>query len=131
HLWQSIKVAFRPAEFNRNVLALDEARFAQAVAECRHQRDVLLWRTRVQISDHRHCRLLPSRRERPRSRRTAEQRDELAFFHSITSSARASKVGGTSRPSDFAVLRLMTSSYLVGACTGRSAGFSPRRMRST
>ena len=52
-------------------------------------------------------------------------------LHSITSSARASSVGGTSRPSALAVLRLMTSSYLVGACTGRSAGFSPLRMRST
>src|SRR5262245_51640772 len=51
--------------------------------------------------------------------------------YSITSSARASRVGGTSRPSALAVLRLMTSSYLVGACTGRSAGFSPLRMRST
>jgi MFS family permease len=30
-----------------------------------------------------------------------------------------------------AVCRLMTSSYLVGACTGRSAGLSPLRMRST
>jgi hypothetical protein len=28
-------------------------------------------------------------------------------------------------------LELITSSYLVGACTGRSAGFSPLRMRST
>src|SRR5262249_59990737 len=28
------------------------------------------------------------------------------------------------RPSAFAVLRLITSSYFVGACTGRSAGFS-------
>src|SRR5262249_22981254 len=52
-------------------------------------------------------------------------------FHSITSSARASSVGGTSRPSAFAVFILITSSYLVGACTGRSAGFSPLRMRST
>src|SRR6516165_9594094 len=43
--------------------------------------------------------------------------------HSITSSARASTVVGTSRPSALAVLRLITSSYLVGACTGRSAGF--------
>jgi hypothetical protein len=39
-------------------------------------------------------------------------------------------VGGTSRQSAFAVLRLITSSYLVGFCTGRSAGFSPLRMRS-
>src|SRR6516162_4704517 len=62
---------------------------------------------------------------------TAEQRDELAPLHSITSSARASNVAGTSRPSAFAVFRLITSSYLVGACTGRSPGFSPLRMRST
>src|SRR5262249_26250481 len=33
--------------------------------------------------------------------------------HSITSSARASSVGGTSRPRAFAVLRLMTNSNLV------------------
>src|SRR5262249_15635408 len=51
--------------------------------------------------------------------------------HSITSSARASTDVGTSRPSALAVLRLFTSSYLVGAWTGRSAGFSPLRMRST
>jgi len=78
--------------------------------------------------------LLRARRERP-SDRAAEQRDERAPFHrcnhSITSSARASTVAGISRPSAFAVLRLITSSYLVGACTGRSAGFSPLRMRST
>src|SRR4030095_6952585 len=47
------------------------------------------------------------------------------FPYSITSSARASTVRGRSRPSAFAVFRLITSSYLVGACTGRSAGFSP------
>jgi hypothetical protein len=74
--------------------------------------------------------LLCPRRERPR-RRAAEKRDELAPPHSITSSARASSVGGTSRPSALAVLRLMTSSYLVGCCAGMSAGFSPLRMRST
>src|SRR3954469_22355582 len=51
--------------------------------------------------------------------------------HSITSSARPSKVVGKSSPSALAVLRLITSSYLVGACTGRSAGFSPLRTRST
>jgi hypothetical protein len=51
--------------------------------------------------------------------------------YSITSSARASTDEGISKPSALAVLRLITSSYLVGACTGRSAGFSPLRMRST
>jgi len=71
-----------------------------------------------------------ARRERPWGS-PAEKSDEIATGHSITSSARASKLSGTVRPSAFAVLRLMTSSYLVGACTGRSAGFSPLRMRST
>jgi len=51
--------------------------------------------------------------------------------YSITSSARATRLSGTVRPSAFAVFRLITSSYLVGACTGRSAGFSPLRIRST
>ena len=52
-------------------------------------------------------------------------------LYSITSSAMASSDGGTVRPKAFAVFRLMASSYLVGACTGRSAGLSPLRMRST
>src|SRR5262249_4940169 len=51
--------------------------------------------------------------------------------YSINSSARASAAGGIVRPSALAVLRLITRLYLVGACTGMSAGFSPLRMRST
>jgi hypothetical protein len=51
---------------------------------------------------------------------------DIAPAYSITSSARASSDGGTVRPSALAVLRLITS-YLVGACTGMSAGFSPLR----
>ena len=45
--------------------------------------------------------------------------------YSITSPALASTDAGRSRPSDLAVFRLTTSSYLVGVCTGRSAGFAP------
>src|SRR5262245_30054296 len=48
---------------------------------------------------------------RPRHRRAAEQRDELATpHHSITSSARARSVGGNSSPSALAVLRLTINS---------------------
>src|SRR5215467_15300307 len=50
---------------------------------------------------------------------------------SVISSALTSSVVGTVRPRAFAVLRLMTNSYLVGTCTGKSAGFSPFRIRST
>jgi hypothetical protein len=54
-----------------------------------------------------------------------QNRQQVAPSHSITWSARARSDGGTVRPSAFAVFRLMTSSNLVGCCTGRSAGFSP------
>ena len=56
---------------------------------------------------------------------------DIQQSHSITSSAVASRVGGIVMPSALAVFRLITSLYFVGACTGRSAGFSPLRMRST
>jgi hypothetical protein len=59
------------------------------------------------------------------------RRARVAIIHSITSSARASSVGGTSRPIDLAVLRLTTSSYFVGNCTGSSEGLAPFRIRST
>ena len=49
--------------------------------------------------------------------------------YSITSSARASSDGGTSRPSIIAVAKLMTSSNLLACTTGKSAGLAPLRMR--
>jgi len=52
-------------------------------------------------------------------------------FHSITSSARASRVAGTVTPIALAVVTLMTSSTLVGNSIGRSPGFSPLRILST
>src|SRR5262249_31092218 len=75
--------------------------------------------------------LLRARHERPRGRPAAEQYDELASPHSITSSARARSVGGTSRRSALAVVRLITRSNLVGCSTGRLAGFAPRKILST
>src|SRR5262249_51329731 len=87
-----------------------------------------VWRTSFEIPDHRYRGLLRARRERPR-RRAAEQRDEIAPPHSITSSARAMNVGGTSRRSVRAVLRLIASTNLVACITGRSAGCAPLRMR--
>ena len=50
-------------------------------------------------------------------------------LYSITSSASASRLSGIDRPSALAVLRLMTNSNLVGCTTGKSAGFSPLRIR--
>src|SRR4029078_12190015 len=61
------------------------------------------------------------------SRHPAPQQKEA---YSMTSSAIDSRLGVTVRPSALAVLRLITSSNLSGACTGRSPGFSPLMMRS-
>src|SRR5262249_6654205 len=63
-------------------------------------RILFFWRGRPLFS------LLRARRERPR-RRTAEQRDELATLHSITSSARSRNASGMVRRSALAVVRLM------------------------
>ena len=47
----------------------------------------------------------------------------------ITSSARPSRESGTVMPSAFAVFKLTTNWILIACYTGRSAGFSPFKMR--
>ena len=103
----------RPAVFDRDVLALDIAGFVEALAErgqsmlpivsaSRHQRNPI---TGIAACCARaasgHAAAAP-----PSSVMNSRR------SHSITSSARASSDGGTSRPSALAVLRLMTSSIL-------------------
>src|SRR6266436_3386947 len=63
-----------------------------------------------------------------RARKRLMHRNNYKLY-SITWSARASNVAGTSMPSVLAVFRLITSSNLIGLVTGRSAGFSPFRTR--
>ena len=62
-------------------------------------------------------------------RDSGREQSQQTTLYSITSSARASSVAGTSRPIALAVARFMTSSNLVDCDTGRSAGFAPLRMR--
>src|SRR5262249_3944190 len=128
----------RGAEFDDQIAAIDETTLAQFVPERRIAEPHNSLRPRR--ADGKAAKepdaintpgLLRARRERPRRRSAAEQRDEGAAPHSITSSARASTVGGISRPSALAVFRLTTSSCFVGACTGGWAGSSPLRMGST
>src|SRR6516225_8816170 len=69
--------------------------------------------------------------QHPSARPAAEQRDELAPSHSITSSARSRNGSGIVSPSAFAVVRLMMRSNFVGCSTGMSLGFVPRRILST
>jgi hypothetical protein len=58
----------------------------------------------------------------------ARQELPWAIRYSITSSAMASSIGGTSMPSVLAVCRLTANANLVGCTTGRSAGLAPLRM---
>src|SRR5262249_24437657 len=100
----------------------------KAFTECGDIARVGIGRPVSDKPDYRHRRLLRPRREWPH-RRAAEQCDELAARpHSITSSARASSVGGTSRRSASAVLRVITSSTLLACITGRSMVLAPLRM---
>src|SRR5262245_37229273 len=71
------------------------------------------------------------RGERRRCHRAANKPDELPPPHSITSSASARSVGGTSSPIALAILRLITSSNLVGNCTGNSLILVPCNIWST
>jgi hypothetical protein len=83
--------------------------------------------------------LLRARRERPYSYRAAEKRDEAAALHSITSSARASKVMSARRAS----IRFFTSGAIGRAsiafksfakseiCAFSAASFRARRLASS
>src|SRR5262249_6892207 len=115
HRRQSVIVALRPTIFDQDILTFDVAEFTEPFAERGDVVSIRVGPCATQQADHRHRWLLRARRERPRSRRAAEQRDELAARHSITSSARPSRVGGTVTPRAFAVFWLITSSILV-AC---------------
>src|SRR5664280_3534559 len=60
-----------------------------------------------------------------------EVRCSKTATYSITSSARAKIDCGTLIPSALAVLRLSASTYLVGACTGRSVSYTHLRAHET
>jgi hypothetical protein len=81
-----IKLTVQPVILDRHVLTLDEAGLVEAPTE--RSDTARIERPALDESDHRHRGLLRTGHQRPRSRRTAEQSDELAPLHSITSSAR-------------------------------------------
>src|SRR5215475_8025050 len=112
---QPIVLTVSPTIIEADILTLDDTGFVETSTDDCNERRVDLGRTTAE----------------QRRRRAAEQRDELAPLHSITSSARCCKNHGTSSPSALAVLRLMTRSNLVGCTTGKSPGLAPLRIRST
>jgi hypothetical protein len=114
-LFEALSLASCIPALDYEIAALVVAVFAQAF-----EQGVI--KTLMSVGDKSHppnfARVLRPRRERPR-RRAAEQRDELAPPHSITSSARASSDGGTSSPGALAVLRSMIGSTFVICWTGK------------
>src|SRR5262245_36583103 len=102
---QPVGLVLRPAIFDRYILAFDIPGFADALPKCGHKTRSVARRRAAEEPDHRHCRLLRARRQRP-SRRAAEQRDERAALHSITLSARKRSASGMVSPIALAVLRL-------------------------
>src|SRR5262249_31922140 len=125
-----VKSTIQPVVLHKDVLALGVAGFVQTFAKGISNARGPLSRPEVDEGDDRRWRLLRARRERPRRCRTTEKHDELAPPHSITSSAISRKSRVMGRPSAFAAFRLITSSNLVGCCTGNSAGLAPLRILS-
>ena len=129
---QAIVLTLRPAVFDRHVLALDIAGLLQALAKRAHagpRTSSADAASRNPITGIAGCCARAASGHAAAAPPSSVMNSRRS--HSITSSARASSVGGTSRPSALAVLRLMTSSNLVGCTTGRSVGFAPLRIRPT
>jgi hypothetical protein len=107
----ALGIARSPSYVDPQVAAVGPAQLLQSLHE-RRKAGLSFRIVRCEWREHADAphrfRLLRARRERPRDR-AAEYRDERPPLHSITSSASASSVGGTSRPSARAVFRLMTN----------------------
>src|SRR5262249_52560414 len=126
-----VNIASAPAVLDLDVVPDSPAQLLQSLQECRVAglRLRIVRGVRHEHADAPHpLALLRPRRERPRGC-ASKQPDERAALHSITSSARASSLSGIWRPSALAVLRLITNANLMDCITGRSAGFSPLRIR--
>src|SRR5262249_55089558 len=108
--------------FERQILPFDKSHFAKTTFECHDLIAQCRARSRHHEADDRHCGLLRLRGEWTAYGTAANEDDELAPPHSITSSARTISDDGMVRPSVLAVLMLMSSSNFVGCSTGRSDG---------
>src|SRR5262249_12576995 len=115
--------SLHPPILDRDIAALDPTELAQSLYKSGGPLALGRRCGRAHEPDHRHRRLLRVHRQPP-SRRAADERYELAPFHSLPASARACSVGAMSRPSALAVLRLIRTSNLVGCVIAISAAFA-------
>src|SRR5262245_57706394 len=106
---QFVVPAFGPEIFDRHILALDKSGRLQPQAECAQPVYVQVGRVAAHKPNSWQLSRLRARPERPRHRRAAEERYELAAPHSITSSASESKLSEIVTPSAFAVFKLITN----------------------
>src|SRR5262245_44194586 len=128
---QSIVLAIGPAVLDRRILALDIAGFAQAPTESGYAGGECYSRSAVEETNHRHRWLLRARRERPRRRRAAEQRDELAAFHVDFALPLIASPASACHPASLSFTRatsiILPSAIVRSAC----ADASPARTSST
>src|SRR5262249_22305294 len=93
--WQPVELVVSPAVFDRDILAFDVTCVLQALHKSAHR---LRRRYGAKKADHWSCTLLRARPERPRHRRTAEQRDELPASHSRPQGSKTRTASSRSRP---------------------------------
>src|SRR5262249_12337485 len=105
-LGQSLAASLRPPIFAPSVAALAPAKLTQSLDKGGGPFPLCRCRPRAQQTHERGFAPLRARPARPRRGRAAEQRDELAPLHSITSSARRRKDSGIFSPIALAVVRL-------------------------
>src|SRR5262245_10579750 len=99
-LGKSLVASLGPAILHCEIAAIAPPQFPQSPDKGGSQSALCRCRTGAQQANDRWLALLRPCRERPRRRRSAQQRYELATpDHSITSSAATSRPSGTSMPS--------------------------------
>ena len=96
---QPIVMALRPAIFDRQILSLDIAGFAQSLAERDHKQcRRRAGRPGVEDADHRHRLLLRARSERPCRHHAGEKNYEIASPHARPLALTASRDYGSREP---------------------------------
>src|SRR5262245_27782691 len=79
--WQPVVIPVRPTELDDEIAPYEPAEIAKARAKRRNATCVTGRGHQTEEADTSDLGRLRTRRERPRDRRAAEQRDELAAFH--------------------------------------------------
>src|SRR5215472_4106194 len=127
-------LAMRPPVLDLHVLSFDPAKIPETLSESVERLRPAPWIpvSEVSNSGRRFLGGLRAGHERRDEESAGERLEEHApRAHWMISSARPISACGIVRPRALALLRLMTSSNLVGCSTGKSLGLAPFRILST